>query len=173
MTVRVRAHWIIGIISVGFLLTACTSDNSDLKRYIHGIKTRPGKPIEPIPTFKKPPHYIFPKNDTRRSPFKPLIPEQQANVFAPDSKRPKQALEAFPLDALKFVGILKEVHTTWGLIKQPDGKITRIKPGDYMGQNYGQIRSITTTQLTLEETVQGIGKWEKRTVVLELKKPEQ
>lgn len=151
-------------------LVGCSSEDSELGRYINTIKTRPPKPIEPIPEFPPLPKFTFPEKDNRRSPFKPVVEqEQDNNKYAPNDKRPKQPLEAFPLDALSFVGILKEGPIVWGLISQPGGLVTRVKAGDYMGQNYGQILSITNNTMQLEETVQLAGKWEKKRIKLDMR----
>ena len=155
-----------------FMLLGCSSsDEGELTHYINNVKTRPAKPIEPLPTFMPLPKFIYPEEDTRRSPFKPRVVEQ-SGAFSPNIKRPKQPLEAFPLDALKFVGTLNQGSTTWALIKQPDGLVSRAKPGDYMGQNYGQIVSIKMKKMTLDEAIQVEGKWEKRRVSIDLSVPD-
>lgn len=146
-------------------------ENSELRRYMHEVKTRPAKPIEPIPVFESLPKFVYPEEEKRRSPFKPIIAEQQEDRLAPNIDRPKQPLEAFPLDALKFVGILKEGTTVWGLISQPGGLISRVRPGDYMGKNYGQIVRISETAIELEETIKVAGKWEKKRITLTLHQP--
>lgn len=152
------------------LLIACSSDDSELNRYINTVKTRPARPIEPIPEFQPLKKFIYPEVDNRRSPFKPVVVEQE-EAFAPNIKRAKQPLEAFPLDALNFVGILKEGPTAWALISQPGGLVSRVKPGDYMGQNYGQILSIQEKTIQLEETVKVAGKWEKKKITINLRAP--
>ncbi len=154
------------------MLIACgSSDDNELNHYINRIKTRPAKPIEPLPEFTPLPKFIYPEDDHRRSPFKPRV-VAQTDTFSPNVKRPKQPLESFPLDALKFVGTLKQGSTIWALIKQPNGLISRAKPGDYMGQNYGQITHIVAKVITLEEAVQVEGKWEKRRISINLSMPD-
>lgn len=152
-------------------LLGCSSDE-DLRQYIQDIKSRPSKSIEPIPTFEPPPKFLYPEEEKRRSPFKPIPVPQEVDRFAPNINRPKQPLEAFPLDALKFVGILKEGSSIWGLIRQPNGMVARVKSGDYMGKNFGQIIRITNETIELEETVQIGGKWEKKRISLKLFTPE-
>ncbi|WP_412754117.1 pilus assembly protein PilP [Legionella londiniensis] len=155
---------------LGFsLLTACAPAEDDLQRYMHEIKSRPSRPIEPIPEFETPQKFKYPEEEKRRSPFKPIVALEKKDLLAPNLDRPRQPLEAFPLDALKFVGILKEGPTIWGLISQPGGLITRVKPGDYMGKNFGQIIKITEDTILLQETVQIGGKWEKKTITLKLR----
>lgn len=162
---------VILVLSALVLIGCGSSNESDLNRYINHVKSKPARPIEPLPEFKPLAKFIFPEVDHRRSPFKPRV-VQQGDVFSPNIKRPKQPLEAFPLDALIFVGILKQGSTIWALIKQPEGLITRVKPGDYMGQNYGQIIAIKDKVILLDEAVQVEGKWEKRHVKINLKVPD-
>ncbi|HAT1792750.1 TPA: pilus assembly protein PilP [Legionella pneumophila] len=150
------------------LLSACSGDSSDLVKYINEVKSRPGRPIEPIPKFAPLPIFRFPENDNRRNPFKPIDQKKRNDIYAPDKKRPKQPLESFPLDALKFVGTLKKDNEIWALIKQPDGQISRVRVGDYMGQNYGRIILIKNDLIKLEETVQKSGTWEKQSTTINL-----
>ena len=150
---------------LAILTSSCTGDNSDLQSYINEVKSRTGIPIEPIPKFSPLPVFRFPENDNRRSPFKP-VEHQKADQYAPDQKRVRQPLEGYPLDALKFVGILQEDNILWALIKNPEKKIVPVKVGNYMGLNYGRIMSIKNNELKLEETVKDTGSWTKRITTL-------
>jgi len=91
------------------------------------------------------------------------------DALAPDQNRPKMPLEKFPLDALKFVGTLKDGSMKWGLIAEPGGRIVRVKPGDYMGENYGKILQISDDALVLQETLKVSGRWEKKNTTIRLK----
>lgn len=149
-------------------LTACVGDNGDLEKFIHEAKMKPAKPIEPIPQLAPLPVFKYPENDLRRSPFKPADIRKRTDAYAPDKNRRKQPLEAFPLDALRFVGTLKQGQEVWALIKQPDEQIFRLKAGNYMGQNYGRVISIKEDVIQLEETLQNSGVWEKKNTILHL-----
>lgn len=163
-----KQYLIVAIASI--MLCACSSAEDELTRYIHAVKSRPPSPrtIEPIPEFKPLEKFAFPENDKRRSPFKPIQHEGQVDLNSPNTKRPKQPLEAFPLDALKFVGILREGNSILALISQPGGLVTPAKVGDYMGKNYGQIIRINDNKVDIEETVQLGGRWEKKHFSLNL-----
>lgn len=164
--------WLIMTI-LSLLMVACSlSDETDLGNYINRIKARPAKPIEPIPEFAPLPKFVYPEIDNRRSPFKPKVTGQKKDAYAPNTKRPKQPLESYPLDALKFVGILKQGTDVWALIGQPGGLVSRVKMGDYMGKNFGRIISIKEKVITLEETVQIGGKWEKKPIAINLRTPD-
>lgn len=160
-----RTILLISLIAI--LSASCDGDNSDLVNYINDVKSRPGPPIEPIPKFAPLPVFRFPEEDNRRSPFKP-VEAKKTDQFAPDQKRVKQPLEAFPLDGLKFVGILKEGNQLWALIRDPEKKVVPVKVGNYMGLNYGRVISIKSTEIKLEETIKDSGKWEKRITIIHL-----
>ena len=164
---RINGVFLSGLL---LLMSACGPAEDDLRRYMHEVKTRPPKPIEPIPEFETPQKFKYPENIKRRSPFKPNVVRERQDTQAPNVNRPKQPLEAFPLDALKFVGILKEGSTIWALIRQPGGLISKVRAGDYMGKNYGQIIKITEDSVLLQETMQVGGKWEKKMITLKLRK---
>ncbi|MFA6303453.1 MAG: pilus assembly protein PilP [Legionella sp.] len=151
------------------LLSSCTGDNADLKNYIYNIKHRPSKPIEPIPQFSPLPKFKFPESDlSQRNPFQPIEFKKVVDQFAPDQHRRKQLLESFPLDALKFVGILKQGSVVWALIKQPSGTISRVSIGNYMGLDYGRIVAIKADSIKLEETIKQSGKWAKHITTINL-----
>lgn len=166
---RTIKQW-LSVIIVSFFICACSSSDDELSRYIHEIKSRPPMPrtIEPIPEFKPLAKFVFPVDDKRRSPFKPTQQVGQVDLNSPNMNRPKQPLEAFPLDALNFVGILKQGGSIWALISQPGELVTRVRVGDYMGKNFGRVMRITDNKVDIEETVQLGGKWEKKRFTLDL-----
>lgn len=166
--IKKQRRQILIIGSLIWSLVACTGDNSDLTKYIRETKQRPARSIEPIPKFAPLPIFKFPENDIRRSPFKPVDVKKREEQFAPDKNRKKQPLESFPLDALRFVGSLKQGNESWALIKEPDKQIIRVRTGDYMGQNYGRIISIKDDAIKLEETIKNSGTWEKLITTLKL-----
>lgn len=163
-------YWVVLLAAI--LITACgDGDEAELRRYMNEIKTRPAKKVEPIPELMIQKQFSYPENDTRRSPFKPKVAPQLSAVVAPSSNRTREPLEAFPLDALKFVGILQENATLWALIMDPSGLVTRVKIGHYIGQNFGVILKITDKEISIEETVQIEGKWEKKMTTIKMVDP--
>lgn len=171
MNSLVAAKNLLPIMLLSLFLLACGSSEDDLNHYINTIKSRPPTPIEPIPTFVQLSKFNYPEDILRRNPFVPLTPKQQEDLFAPNVNRAKQPLEAFPLDALKFVGILRQDGKIWGLIMQPGGLVSRVKVGDYMGQNFGQILSIKDKVINLDETLKINGTWKKRGMIINLRTP--
>ena len=142
-------------LSLALVLAACSTGERELQTYIDTIKARPGAPIEPLPEVRPPPSFVYEAGD-RRSPFQPDVPERitgQAAGIGPDQDRPRQFLEAEPLDSLTMVGTLHNASGDFGLIQDSAGRVHRVTIGNYMGQNHGRIVSITDSEILLDEIV--------------------
>jgi type IV pilus assembly protein PilP len=79
-----------------------------------------------------------------------------AGGLQPDLSRPKEPLEAFPLESLKMVGTLERRKQTFALVKA-DAGLYRVRIGNYLGQNFGVITKITNSEVALRELVQDSG----------------
>jgi type IV pilus assembly protein pilP len=91
---------------------------------------------------------------------------------APDVNRPKETLEAFSLENMAFVGTLQSGGKVSGFIKVNDHVYT-VYPGNYIGQNYGRIQSITEDKIILTEQVEdSYGNWVYRKAELPLSSKE-
>ena len=83
----------------------------------------------------------------------------------PDPSRRKEPLEAFPLDALKLVGVLAQNGIDWAIIRAPDQVVHRVTEGNYMGENDGEIVLVEDHAVTVHELIRNpVGKWEKSEV---------
>lgn len=74
----------------------------------------------------------------------------------PDLNRPKEPLEAFPLESLRMVGTLERGRQMFALVKA-DAGLYRVRVGNYLGQNFGVITKITDSEIALRELVQDAG----------------
>ena len=93
-----------------------------------------------------------------------------ANValIAPELIRRKEPLEASPLDTVVMVGSLVKAGEPVALVRV-DRLIYQVHVGNYLGQNYGLIKSITESGIALREIVQdAAGEWIERTADLQL-----
>lgn len=89
-------------------------------------------------------------------------------LIAPELARRKEALESFPLDAMALVGSLVKAGQPVALVKV-DKLLYQVRPGNYLGQNYGRVMKITETEVTLREIVQdAVGEWIERPATLQL-----
>ena len=153
-----RSMLCAGLIS----LASCSQDITDLQTYIAQTKSAHVGSVKPLPQFKPYESFSYSAGDLR-DPFVATIdPEDDDNtrtsLLNPDSTRPREPLEVFPLDTLSMVGILEQNDQLWGLIKDPQNIVHRVQVGHYMGQSEGRILEINETAIYLVEIVpDGIG----------------
>ena len=87
--------------------------------------------------------------------------------------RRRQPLESYPLDTMQYVGMLQKAGNTVALIKV-DKLLYQVRVGDFIGQNFGRIRSITEGQIALREVAQdAAGEWIERDTTLNLQEGSQ
>lgn len=155
------------------LLIGCAKSSDDLYDYIEKTKAKHHGGVEPIPQFKAYQNFAYSAGDLR-DPFEQEVAaeiddSEGKNSLKPNAARPKEALEAFPLDTLRMVGILEQETTKWGLIKDPNNVVHRVLPGNYAGQNEGQIVAINENSIELVEIVaDGLGGYIERNASLAL-----
>ncbi len=89
-------------------------------------------------------------------------------LVAPELARRKQALEAYPLDAMAMVGSMVRAGKPVALIRV-NNLLYQVRPGEYLGQNYGRVMKIDETEVALREIVQdAVGEWIERSAALQL-----
>jgi type IV pilus assembly protein PilP len=143
-------------------VSACSQDTSDLQTFIAETKSANVGSVKPIPQFKPYESFSYSAGDLR-DPFVASVDldkdeTTKRSLLNPDSSRPKEPLEVFPLDTLSMVGILEQNDQLWGLIKDPQNIVHRVQVGNYMGQSEGRILEINESAIFLVEIVpDGIG----------------
>ncbi len=163
-----------------FLLNGCFggSDNEDLRKQIEDIKSRPGGKISSPPKIK-PIEKVLYSMEGIADPFKiikigggPIIEKIDDpsinSKFCPDPDRPRELLEGYTLDSLMMVGSMAQDDSMWALIRSPEGTVHRLKPGEYLGQNSGEITNIDGTKIELVERVRTGKRCKLRDAVLTL-----
>ena len=159
------------LLAVGQLgLTACSSADDELTRFIEDTRKEPGGRVEPIPEVKPYETFVYAAAEMR-SPFIPGGSGAGSGMagLRPDSKRNREFLEQFSLDTLKMVGTLKLGGRMYGLVQTKDGLVHRVSGGNYLGQADGKITDITPAKITLTEIVpDGLGGYMERPAALGL-----
>jgi type IV pilus assembly protein PilP len=150
-------------------LTACSSADDELDRFIDDTKKQPGGRVQPLPEVKPYETFVY-SATTMRSPFEPSGPSTGAGGgLRPDSKRNREFLEQFSLDTLKMVGTLRYGGATYGLVQTKDRLVHRVIIGNYIGQADGKITEITPSKIVLTEIVpDGLGGYIERPAALGL-----
>lgn len=161
------------LISLSLIVTSgCKPEKEDLSVYVAKVKAQAQPDIPPIPVMKPYEKFDYAASELR-DPFVPTVidvpaelPDATAeNGITPDTNRRKEALEFFELSDLQFVGTLEQ-DTIWALIRAPDSVIHKVRIGNYMGGNFGQIMAISDSQIKLKEIVpEGNGFVERETAL--------
>lgn len=155
---------------VGLAVAGCGRRHDDLYAWMDEVRATEKVTIEPLPVLKPYEPFVYAR-DGLKDPFLDTLKEQPSEAAAasagegprPDLNRRKEALEAYPLDALRMVGTLSRGGAMWALIQAPDQTISRVGVGNYMGQNYGRVTQVTPTAVQLVELVpNGTGGWMER-----------
>jgi len=157
------------------ILSGCGGEQfSDLKQFVKDSGADLRGRVEPIPEVRQFEPFAYNAFDLP-DPFKPrkTIADTRGGAGGgprPDLNRRKEALEAFPLESLQMVGTLEQKQVRFALIKTPDNNLYRVKSGNYLGQNFGVVTSISESTVTLKEVIQdsSSGSWTERTSSLQL-----
>jgi len=161
------------------LLSGCAdNDFSDLKSYMDEVKARPKSRIPPLPTIKTVAPFAY-QASVMRSPFEPPVVVRRVAKQAgepgvrPDLNRVKQNLEQFPIAQLAMVGTLSQSGTRYALVRDFEGVVHRVRKGDYMGTDHGNVVSLSEVAIELLEIVSdGTGGWVQRERTVALKSVE-
>lgn len=166
-----RAFYLI--ILSALLLAGCGNEEfQDLQDFVKNSGANMRGKIAPPPEVKPYEPFNYDNSTGLADPFKPRKPERgmgRTGLNQPDFDRRKEELEDFPLESLKMVGYLSQRGVNYAVIRSPDGKLHRVKAGNYMGQNFGKIIEISDVEVRLKEMIQdSAGDWSERISSLEL-----
>ena len=153
------------------LLAACTGgEGDDLDKFMATAATDMGKGVEPLPEVLPYSPLQYNADGTLSDPFRARKALSKAGALQPNTNRPKEALEAFPLESLKYVGSLSKNKSIFALIKTPDNTIQQVKMGNYVGPNFGLVTQINESDIVVKEIVQDdlTGDWVERNASINL-----
>lgn len=166
------AYFAVALISL--LLAGCGGEEfQDLRDFVKNSGADMRGKIEPPPEVKPYENFAYNNDANLPDPFKPrkaeLRPGGNLGINQPDLDRPKEALEEFPLESLKMVGYLYRNKIGYAVIRATDGKLHRVKAGNYIGLNFGLIKEVNETEVIIKEMVQdSAGGWTERISSLQL-----
>ena len=157
------------------LLAACGGEEqSELRQELAAMTKDLRGRVDPLPQVRS----YEPVPYTGESMLDPFVPGRIVVAQAatggggggvqPDLNRPKEPLEAFPLEAVQMVGTLAQNKDTYALVRA-GSNLFRVKKGNYMGQNFGVITAIDEGQISLKEVVQDSGgDWVERSTTVQM-----
>ncbi len=170
-----RAIGALSAFFVAALLAGCSEDQDELQQWMEQQKREARPSVEPL----LPPKKFNPQAYSSLTSVEPFSTQkltvalkQEArnpnSLLAAEVNRRKEPLEAYPLDSMRMVGSVVRSGRQYALLKV-DNLLYQVKPGDYLGQNYGRITGISETSLAYREIIQdAAGEWIERKSAMEL-----
>ena len=152
-------------------LVACNGNKGDdLDKFMATAANDMGKTVEPLPEVLPYTPLQYNADGILSDPFKARKAANKAGALQPNTNRPKEALEAYPLESLKYVGSLSKNKFSYALVKTPDNTVQQVKVGNYLGPNFGLVTKIDETSISLKEIIQDdlTGDWVERTTSINL-----
>jgi len=170
---RLRAASALLVVTFG--LAACGGDQDELQQWMEQQKREVKPSVEPLSAPKKfnPQPYVALGSVEPFSTQKLAVALRQEarqpnSLLAAEINRRKEPLEAYPVDSMAMVGSVVRSGRPYALLKV-DNLLYQVKPGDYLGQNYGKITKISETNVAYREIVQdAAGEWIERNSALQL-----
>lgn len=174
-----RQTLVLALVAAGALSACGSSGQEEIQQWMQEQRAQTKPNVQPIPEPKK----FTPQDYTQEAAIEPFSNQKltqalkrdsqqsssaSAALLAPELNRRKEPLEAFPLDAMVMVGSLVKQGQPVALVKV-DNLLYQVRPGNYLGQNYGRITKVGETEVVLRELVQdAAGEWVERTASLQL-----
>ena len=152
------------------LLSACAGEEGDdLDQFMKNAANDMSKNVVPLPEVLPYIPLQYNADGTLHDPFK-ARKALGKGTLQPNTNRPREPLEAFPLESLKYVGSMSKNKLTYALIKTPDNTIQQVKVGNYLGPNFGMITAINENAIDIKEIIQDdlSGDWVERNASLNL-----
>ena len=163
---RLFSYSCISILTL-FVIGCSSGQGDDLDKFMADAGKGMSTAVPPLPQVKPYEPLQYNADKVLSNPFKS---KKVSGKLAPNLNRPRQPLEAYPLESLKYVGSISRNKLIYALIKAPDNSVQQLKLGNYLGTNYGLVTKITESALVLKELVldQASGDWVEQTTTMNL-----
>ena len=173
--IPIRSRWLVCAGVVAFTLVGCGGEQVELTQWMEQQKreVKPNvQPISPPKKFDPQPYLgltgVEPFSTQKLAVALKQEARQPNSMLAAELNRRKEPLEAYPLDSMSMVGSVIRSGHPYALLRV-DNLLYQVKPGEYLGQNYGKITKITETGVAIREIVQdAAGEWIERNTTLQL-----
>ncbi len=172
---RAGSAWLLPALLITTALVACGADEDELRGWMEQQRREVKPNVSPLQAPKKfdPQPYdaaqaVEPFSTQKLTVALKQEARQPNSLLAAELNRRKEPLESYPLDSMSMVGSVSKQGHPFALLRV-DNLLYQVKPGDYLGQNYGRITKIAETEIALREIVQdAAGEWIERPAVLQL-----
>lgn len=172
LNIKISQLKLVVILIVANMLIACSgNEGDDLDKFMRDAANDMRVKIKPLPEVKPYLALQYNADGTLSDPFKARkASNNKSSALQPNLNRPKEPMEAYPLESIKYVGLISRNKLTYALLKTPDSGVQQVKVGNYVGQNFGIVTQITDSEVKLKEIVQDdlSGDWVERVSTLTL-----
>lgn len=152
------------------LLAACTpEEGDDLDQFIATAANNMSKTVPPLPEVLPYTPLQYNVDGVLDDPFR-ARKAVAGGSLQPNTDRPREPLEAFPLESLAYVGSMSKRSAKYALIKTPEEALQQVRVGNYLGPNFGLITAINESAINIREVVQddATGDWVERDASINL-----
>lgn len=149
------------LLPIALVVSGCSPEHEDLREWMTQTQLDAKKHIQPFEQPKINPSvtYIPPKTIGLNSFNAKRLNAGLSGQNAPDTNRPKEVLEAFSLENMKYVGSFSSGKQKTGYV-EVENHVYTVKTGNYIGQNFGRITAILPDKLMLTEVIEDAnGNW--------------
>ena len=150
---------------ITLVIAGCNSkEGDDLDKFIRNAGNDIRAKVKPLPEVKPYLALQYNADNALSDPFRARKTSNKSGTLQPNLNRPKEPMEAYPLESIKYVGLISKSKFTYALLKTADNGVQQVKVGDYIGQNFGLVTQITDNEVVLKEIVQDdlSGDWVER-----------
>ena len=158
---------LVTLMTLMAVLAACDDGmGDDLDQFIRDAGKDMAAKVDDLPEVKPYSAFLFNADGSLSDPFRARKAKASGvGSLQPNLNRARESLEAFPLESLKYVGLLAKKKLTYALVETPDKTVQQVRMGSYMGQNFGIVTTINESSIGLKEIVQDdlTGDWVERT----------
>ena len=162
-----RSFLLVGLLLV---IAACTpEEGDDLDQFIATAANNMSKTVPPLPEVLPYTPLQYNVDGALDNPFR-ARKAVAGGSLQPNTDRPREPLEAFPLESLAYVGSMSKKGAQYALIKTPEEALQQVRVGNYLGPNFGLITAINESAIDIREVVQddATGDWVEREASINL-----
>ena len=146
------------------LLGACSEEGGDITEWMNAQRAEAKMKVRPVeePAKIEPVTYLAPEVNGPNAFSSERMRAAYQNAQIPDLNRPKELLENYSLENLKYVGSIGAPKALSAMI-EVEGHVYKVNVGNHLGQNFGRITQITPDAIKIVEIVEDVfGNWSNR-----------
>lgn len=167
---KIRSRFFVVALLSCCLLACQGEQGDDLDQFMANAANGVSKNVKPLPEVLAYTPLQYNVDGALDDPFKSRKMRAGSGSLQPNTNRPREALESFPLESLIYVGSLSKKKSKYALIRTPDETLQRVRVGNYLGPNFGLITGISDNEIQIKEVVQDdvTGDWVERNASINL-----